>query len=128
MVSEDGADGLHVLLGECRHQLADGGAEHLHHLAARDGEANDGRRLGVGLKDLWCRYHGWSPSSVSKKAIGSVHGLKPDVARFHAVLHAVYEHSGPCRGIWKRHAHGDKRAGAVRVEARLDVVVGRWVG
>ncbi len=53
MVGENSADGLHALLGERRYQFADGRAEHLLHLAARNGEANDGRRLGLGPKD--CR-------------------------------------------------------------------------
>src|SRR6266513_4517588 len=54
MVREDSSDRLDPLCGEHRHQLADGGAEHLPHLAARDGEADDGGLLDIGLDDLWC--------------------------------------------------------------------------
>src|SRR5205807_1735262 len=61
MVSEDSADGRYALLGKCRHQLADGRSEHLHHLAARNDEGNDGGRLGFGLNDLWRRNHDLSP-------------------------------------------------------------------
>src|SRR6266403_1217980 len=69
MVSEDGADGLHGLLGERRHQLADGGPEHFHHRATRNSKMNDGSLLGLGLNDLWCRYHGWSPVSCRSRLL-----------------------------------------------------------
>src|SRR5262249_15553781 len=57
MVSENGADGLHVLRGEHRHQFADGGAEYLHHVTTCNGEMNDGGRLGLSLNDLRCLDH-----------------------------------------------------------------------
>ncbi len=49
MMRKDRADRLHSLRSKRCHQLADGRAECFHHLAARNGEANDRRFLDVGL-------------------------------------------------------------------------------
>src|SRR6516162_805609 len=57
MVRENGANRLHALRGEDRHQFADGGAEHLHHLSTCNGETNDGSRVGLSLNDLGCLDH-----------------------------------------------------------------------
>src|SRR5690348_4729780 len=48
MVREDTSDRLHPLCGERCHQFPDGGAEHLHHLSTRNGEADDGGLLDIG--------------------------------------------------------------------------------
>jgi hypothetical protein len=50
-VGEDSTAGLYVLLGKCRHQLADGRAKYLPHFAAWHGQVNDSGRLGRCLKD-----------------------------------------------------------------------------
>ena len=49
MVSEDSAEGLQALRGELCHQLTNRGAEYLHHLTARNSEANDGGGLDLDL-------------------------------------------------------------------------------
>src|SRR5215472_15856088 len=61
MMREDGTDRLHALCGEGRHQLTDSGAEHLHHLIARNSEMNNGGRLSAGLDDLWWGKHRVTP-------------------------------------------------------------------